>query len=247
NAGGRKLAFVTPYGKACTAGPANSLPAILEPPREWVVGARVASGVVIAAGRVLTTRQVLGDMGEVWIEDPATPGRRLPAIRVASLEDPPVTLLQCDELATAPLPVADAMPAAGDAVVACLRPGGPLAGAKAEAVQGKVVAPARQDLGGRFVHSAAVSRGPGGGPIVDSTGRVVGLLAHTPRADASGNARGLGIPVERIWPLLKEQLADLQPAKAPDATPSQAAIDSQVPAATVRVVAVQKAVKPKAD
>jgi tetratricopeptide (TPR) repeat protein len=247
NVGGRKLAFVTPYGKACTAGPANSLPAILEPPREWVVGGRAASGVVIAAGRVLTTRRVLEDLGEVWIEDPVIPGRRLPAIEMASLEDPPVTLLKCDDLATAPLPVAAAMPAAGVEVLAAIRVGGPLSGAKAEVMQGKVVSPARPDIGGRFVHSAAVSRGPGGGPIVDASGRLVGLVAHAPRADASGNMRGLGIPVDRIWPLLKEQLADLEATQAPASTSSPDVIASQVPASTVRVVTVEKRVKPRAE
>lgn len=247
NVGGRKLAFVTPFGKACSAGPANSLPAILEPPREWVVGSRAASGVVVAPGRVLTTRQVLGEMGEVWIEDPATPGRRLPAIEVASLEDPPVTLLRCDDLQTTPLPVADAMPTAGGEVTALIRASGPLSGGKAEMARGKVVVPARQETGGRCIHSATVSRGPGGGPIVDATGRLVGLVAPAPRAEASGNTRGLGIPVERIWPLLKEQITELQPAKAADPAPQQEAVEAQAGPATVRVLTVEKRVKPKVE
>lgn len=247
NGAGRTVSLVTPYGKACTPGPATSLPAVLEPPREWVAGGRTASGVVIAPGRILTTRQVLTDSGEVFIEDPATPGRRLPATEVASLEDPPVTLLQCDNLAQPPLPVADAMAAAGCEVMAVMRSGGPLAGGKAQVARGTVAASPRQDLGGMFVHSAAVARGSGGGPIVDATGRLVGLVAAAPRADASGNTRGLGIPVERIWPLLEEQLADLAAAPAADPPPTREAIESQVPPATVRVLTVEKRVKPRAD
>lgn len=247
NAAGRKLAYVTPYGKACSVGPAAALPAILEPPRDWVAGGRAATGVVVAAGHVLTGRQVLGETGEVWIEDPASPGRRLPATEAASLEDPPVTLLRCEGLSIAPLPLADAMPAAGGEVLAALRPGGPLTGGKVELARGKILSAAREDLSGRFIHSATVPRGLGGGPIADATGRVVGLVAATPRAEASGNMRGLGIPVDRIWPLLKEQLADLQPAPAAESPVAWEAVEGRIAPATVRVLTVEKRVKPKAE
>lgn len=247
NAGGRKLAYVTPYGKACSAGPAASLPATLEPPRDWVVRGRAASGVVIAEGLVLTTQRVLGEMGEVWVEDPATPGRRLPAVEVASLEQPPVTLLRCETLSAAPLPLAETMPAAGAEVVATDRSVGPLSGGRATVARGKTVSPGREELGGSFVHSATVPRGLGGGPIVDATGRVVGLVAPAPRADASGNARGLGIPTERLWPLLREQVAELQPAKPAEPSSAWEAIEAKVVPATVRVIAMEKRVQPKAE
>jgi S1-C subfamily serine protease len=244
---GGKLAYVTPYGKACSSGPAAALPAILEPPRDWVVAGRASSGVVVAEGRVLTNRQVLADMGEVWIEDPSNPGRRLPATEVASLEEPPVTLLRCEGLSAGPVPLADTMPAAGGEVLAALRPGGPLTGGKVEVARGKIISAARDDLGDQFVHSAAVARGAGGGPIVDATGRVVGLVAAAPRAEASGNTRSLGVPVERIWPLLKEQLADLQPAPAAESPVAWEVVESRIVPATVRVLTVEKRVKPKAE
>lgn len=247
NAGGRKLAYVTPFGKTCSAGPAAALPALLEPPRDWVVAGRAASGVVVAEGCVLTNRRVLAEMGEVWIEDPADPGRRLPATEVASLEEPPVTLLRCEGLSVGPVPLADTMPAEGGAVLAALRPGGPLTGGKAEVARGKIVSAARNDLAGQCIHSAAVSRGSGGGPIVDATGRVVALVAASPRAEASGNNRGLGIPVERIWPLLKEQFADLQPAPAADSPLAWEVVERRIAPATVRVLTVEKRVKPKAE
>ncbi len=246
-AAGSKLAYVTPYGKACSAGPAAALPALLEPPRDWVVGGRAASGVVVAEGYVLTNRRVLADMGEVWIEDPSTPGRRLPATEVASLEEPPVTLLRCEGLSVGPVPLAATMPAVGGEVLAALRPGGPLTGGKVEVARGKIVSAARSDLGGQCIHSAAVSRGSGGGPIADATGRVVALVAASPRADASGNSRGFGIPVERIWPLLQEQLADLQPATAADSPLAWEAVEGRIAPATVRVLTVEKRVKPKTE
>jgi hypothetical protein len=97
------------------------------------------------------------------------------------------------------------------------------------------------------VHSAKLTRGLGGGPIVDATGRVVGLVAPAPRTDATGNGRGLGIPIEAIWPLLKEQLADLAPAEAEASPLAWEAIEARLAPATVRVVGVEKRVQPKAE
>jgi S1-C subfamily serine protease len=245
NAASRKLSYATPYGKGCSAGPAASLQVFLEPPREWVAGSRVASGVVIADGRILTSRRVLGEMGEVWVEDPASPGRRVAAVEVASLENPPVTLLRCEGLSVSPLPVAEKMPALGTEVMAAMRVEGPLFGSKPASGVGKLMSPTRADLDGCFIHSAAIPRGSDGGPIVDTTGRIVGLVAKAPRADASGGSLGLGYPVEGIWPLLKEQLSDLQPAQPGDPVPAWDTIQGRAAAATVRVMFVEKRIKPK--
>lgn len=247
NAGGRKLVYLSPYGKACNPGPAATLPATLEPPRDWVVGSRMASGVVVAPGHVLTSRRVLADLGEVWVEDPANPGRRLAATEVASLEEPEVTLLKCEALTAPPVPLGEKMPAVAAEVAAANKVAGLLSGEPTEVRRGAVVAAPRSDLGNAFVHSAAISRGFGGGPIVDATGRVVGLVAATPRTDATGNARGLGIPIEAIWPLLKEQLAELAPVKAEDAPPGWEAVEARLAPATVRVIGVEKRVQPKAE
>ena len=247
NAAGRKLVYLSPYGKACNPGPAATLPATLQPPRDWVVGSRTANGVVVAPGHVLTSRRVLADLGEVWVEDPATPGRRLAATEVASLENPEVTLLKCEGLAAAPLPLGEKLPAVAAEIAAANKVGGVLLGEPAEVRRGAIVAAARADLRGAFVHSAAVSRGLGGGPIVDTTGRLVALVAPTPRTDATGHARGLGIPMEAIWPLLKEQLADLAPAAVETSPLAWEAIEARLAPATVRVVGVEKRVQPKAE
>jgi S1-C subfamily serine protease len=203
--------------------------------------------VVIADEHLLTLRDVVGDAAEIWVEDRAQPGRRLPATQVASLENPPVTLLRCAGLAVTPLPLGEKMPAIGSEIIAVNRPGGLLAGVRPEVSRGAVVAGFESGFGELAVHSAVVSRGPGGGPIIDATGRLVGLVARTPRTDWSGNARGVGVPLERVWPLLEEQIADLEPSTVADPTPSWEAIESLGAAATVRVLAVEKWSKPRAD
>jgi S1-C subfamily serine protease len=246
-AAGGGIAYASPYGAGLSQVPVSGLPALLEPPEQWVAGGRFASGVVVAPGHVLTSRRVLADLGEVWVEDPATPGRRLEATEVASLEDPEVTLLKCDGLVAAPLPLGEKLPAVAAELAAANKTGGVLLGESAEVRRGTVVAAARADLRGAFVHSGKLTRGLGGGPIADATGRVVGLVAPTPRTDATGNGRGLGIPIEAIWPLLKEQLADLAPAEAAASPLAWETIEARLAPATVRVVGVEKRVRPKAE
>jgi len=181
----------------------------------------------------------------VWVEDPATPGRRLAATEVASLDDPEVTLLKCEALTSPPVPLGEKMAAVAGEVLAANKVGGSLSGEPTEVRRGTVVAAPRSDLGNAFVHSAAVSRGLGGGPIVDATGRLVGLVAATPRTDATGNACGLGIPIEAIWPLLTEQLAELAPAEADGPPPGWEAVEARLAPATVRVIAVEKRAQPQ--
>jgi S1-C subfamily serine protease len=244
---GGGIAYASPYGAGLAQVPVAGLPALLEPPEQWVAGGRFASGVVVAPGHVLTSRRVLADLGEVWVEDPATPGRRLVATEVASLEDSEVALLRCDGLVAAPLPLAEKLPAVAAELAAANKAGGLLFGEPAEVRRGALVSGPRADLRGAFVHSATLSRGLGGGPIADATGRVVGLVAPTPRTDVTGNGRGLGIPIEAIWPLLKEQLADLAPAEAAASPLAWEAIEARLAPATVRVVGVEKRVQPKAE
>jgi S1-C subfamily serine protease len=244
---GPGIAYASPYGAALPQVPVAGLPALLEPPDQWVAGGRFASGVVVSPGLVLTCGRVRAELGEVWVEDPATPGRRLEATEVASLEDPEVTLLKCDGLVAAPLPLGDKMPVVAAEVAAANKAGGLLLGEPAEVRRGALVSGPRTDLRGAFVHSAKLTRGLGGGPIVDVTGRVVGLVAPTPRTDATGNGRGLGIPIEAIWPLLKEQLADLAPAEAAASPLAWEAVEARLAPATVRVVGVEKRVRPKAE
>jgi tetratricopeptide (TPR) repeat protein len=244
---GPGIAYASPYGTALPQGPVAGLPALLEPPEQWVAGGRFAGGVVVAPGLVLTSRRVLAELGEVWVEDPASPGRRLVATEVASLEEPEVTLLRCDGLLAAPLPLGEKMPVVAAEVAAANKVGGVLLSEPAELRRGALVSGPRTDLRGAFVHSAKLTRGLGGGPIVDATGRVVGLVAPTPRTDAIGNARGLGIPIEAIWPLLKEQLADLAPAEAVASPLAWEAIEARLAPATVRVVGEERRLRPKAE
>ena len=95
---------------------------------------------------------------------------------------------------------------------------------------------AEEDLdGGNVILSAALARGFGGGPVTDAKGMVVGMVAATPRTEASGTSRTVGIPIDRIRPFLKKHLADtpLNEAAPPDG-------ESQASAQTAIVVVMKK-------
>jgi len=243
---GRQPILLAMSGSGCMPGPIAGLPPLLEPPDDRIVGGRFASGIVVAPGMILTSRPIADGGGEMWVEDPAQPGRLQPAVEMASLDGPQVSMVRCAGMTAAALPLAERMPDAGSEVAALQRSGGAFGGAGVEARRGRIMPRAEGGGGDRFVHSAAVARGCGGGPIVDAHGRVVGIVAPAPGAEASGNSRGLGVPIDQLWPLLKEQIPDLEPATAEPSAGTWEEVERQAAAATVRVIMVERRIKVKA-
>lgn len=246
-ASGKRPTLLSLAGEACVPGPIASVVKFLEPPADWIKGGSIASGVVVAEGYVLTSRRKLGGACEVWVEDPSKPGFRLPATIAGSLEHVGVILLQCDGLSLPPVPPGDGWPAVGGEILACNRLGGSLSNLKPELARGRTLRAIGDDPKGRGIHTAVVTRGGGGGPIADATGRLVGLVAETPKTEASGNARGLGIPLDTIRPLLEEQLAGFAPAQAEDPAPTWEKIEARFGQSMVRVVVVEKHTEPSLE
>lgn len=232
--------YLGPAGGRCAAATAADVARHCAEAGNSPAVARRGLGFVIAPGRVVCPRHVVVADGvtcdEIEVEAPGERGRRVSATVIAAPDDGNVALLLCDELATAPLPLAERMPPLPE--IAAIGPsGGSEFEVRPTAVRGRVVAPAAQDGGrGVFVHTAAVPRGAGGGPILDATGRVVGMVAAAPRAEASGNSAGFGIPVERIWSGIGKHLPkDVAPE--PAATADAAAAERQAVSGTVLVSA----------
>ncbi len=228
------LSQVTAAGIATLAGSADA-----------VRPARVESlGVLVAPGRIIADRGMFSAGDLVTIRHPANAESQLPATVLATLDAPAVCLLACDGLVetdknlpgVAPLPLAPTLSAAsGDLVIVGRRPA-PLMTVASTPVQAAIVTEAEGD-GDTFIHSGVVPRGLGGGPIVDAKGRLVGITARTPRTDATGNVRGLGIPVERLWPMLKQSIASLEPAADEEGGLAPEDVTRKALAATVTVVA----------
>jgi S1-C subfamily serine protease len=144
----------------------------------------------------------------VAIELPSAPGRRLTATVVAAPEEADVALLACDALDVEPLPLAKAMSSQPE-VTAVERAADSWLAPRPTAVRGTVLTPVLEvQAKGRFVHTAVVPRGLGGGPIVDANGQVVGMVAPTPLTEASGNAAGFGVSVNKILNVVLEDSLD---------------------------------------
>jgi serine protease Do len=138
-------------------------------------GWRLASGAVVADGRVVTSaHRVRGDEVTVsFAGERQETGRRL-----ATDHDLGIAVLEVDTGDAQPLEWAETSPALGAAVVALANPGG--RGLRAS--PGFVVATERSFRGprgrrieGAVEHSAALPRGSAGGPLLDTDGRLVGL------------------------------------------------------------------------
>lgn len=211
--------FVAADGRVCTA---TNLADIGRACDEAMgdASAGYSLGIVVGTHDVVCPKRVLvaddGAMHDVVsIESPASPGERWSAEVVAVPEAGDVALLRCGSLVMEPLPLATEMP--GDAEVTVvdrdvdswLRP-------RLAHFQGRVVVPAVQGSSdGGFVHTAVVPRGLGGGPVVDGTGRVIGMVKPTPRTDLSGNAAGMGVSVAAIRDALGKRLATAAPSRLP--------------------------------
>lgn len=201
---------------------------------------RRSLGFVVAPGHVVCPRRMLvapdGSMcDDVAIEVPTTRGVRMTAVVVAAPETGEVALLRCDDLALEAIPLASVMPPQ-PGIGAVGRTGGSWLDAHPTVVRGTVMTPALEvQARGRFVHTAVMPRGLGGGPIVDAAGRVVGMVAPTPRTDLSGNVAGFGVPVERIWPLLRDHVPDVEAAGTAAADSDATGAESRAVAATVIV------------
>jgi S1-C subfamily serine protease len=166
---------------------------------------------------VVTNNHVVEGGSELVIMDPKDHERQLPATVVATLTDPDIALLRCEQLDAPSLPLAAGMPRNGTDIMALGYPGGSLLGMEQKLTRGTVISQSDPQMdGGNFLHSATVNPGNSGGPVVNDQGHVVGVVVAVVRTATIGNAYSVGIPVERIWPFLSEHLAELQPAE-PDA------------------------------
>jgi serine protease Do len=171
-------------------------PAVVGVGRGW----RVGTGVVIAAGRVLTAAHRAADEVTVTFAD----GREAAAESVASDRDLDLAVLSVDTGEVNPLEWSDAAPGVGAPVVAIGNPGG----RGLRATLGFVAAADRTFRGhrgrrvsGALEHTAPLPRGSAGGPLLDADGRLLGV--NLLRLDggliiAVGVAGGLREAVERL-------------------------------------------------
>jgi serine protease Do len=148
-------------------------PAVVGLGRGWALG----SGVVVAPGRVLTNAHNLrGDRITVTFSD----GRREEG-RVAGVDadlDLAAVEVETGDVEPVRWSAGDSSPAVGTAVFALGNPGG--RGLRVtlgfvSAADRRFRGPGGRRIRGAIEHTAPLPRGSSGGPVVDSTGRLLGL------------------------------------------------------------------------
>lgn len=237
--------FLGPDGLPCAASTLADVARQVQAAGASSNGVRRALGFVVAAGHVICPRSVVTaadgtPLLGISVTMPTDRGRRWTATVVAAPSDGDVALLACEDLKIQPLPLATAIPSSAE-VAAVGRSGASWFDGRLAAARGKILTPALQiQARGRFVHTAVVPRGLGGGPIVDATGRVVGMVSPTPRTDASGNTAGFGIPVERIRAIVKEHLPGVEAAANAETGSDAAGVEPKAVAASVLVSAARE-------
>jgi S1-C subfamily serine protease len=184
-----------------------------EPEEDTVVRISSGTGFVIAPGYILTNKHVIEDGNEFVVFDPADKERQVVATLVASIDNPDVALLRCEDLSADPLPLAPKMPRSGSRIMALGYPAGTALGMEVKGSQGDVMSAADPQLdGGNFLHGAQTNPGNSGGPLIDDTGAVIGVVVAIVRTSNVGNAYNVGIPIERVWPFIREHVEDIEPA-----------------------------------
>lgn len=199
------LAYLSFFGVPVQVAGGWDLGAVIAP-QPWQPSQKSGHGVVVAEGHVVVPGSVIEQCDQVFVR--GVGGLEVLGSVVGWTADRGLALLRCDGLQARAVPLAAAAP----------RQPGPIVlfspqGDQATTLQGRLLAPA--DNGGgspRFVYQASPAPRLVGLPIIDAGGRLIGLTARQPQGRAGGDARGLGVPVDLVWPLLKKHLKSLEPA-----------------------------------
>lgn len=156
-------------------------------------GTSVGSGFFVDEDLVLTNAHVVGSAGDP-VEAVFSDGRTLSGKAVRHDEWLDLALIRVDNAAVEPLPLGDAMALkTGDGVVFIGTP----EGLEFTVHQGIVSHTSRQNLGvAYFQVDANVNHGNSGGPVLDSLGRVVGIVTAR-MADAEG--LGFVLPINYAY------------------------------------------------
>src|ERR687884_719388 len=153
-------------------------PAVVGLGRGWGTG----TGVIVAPGRVLTTAHNLrgGHRRDEEVEVVFSTERRARGRVVGADPDIDLAVLEVDTGDVEPAEWADASPPLGRAVIALANPGGQglhvtvgTVSASARSFRG----PRGRRIGGAIEHTARLPRGSSGGPLVDFTGKLLGVNA----------------------------------------------------------------------
>jgi len=174
--------------------------------------ARVAQVGIVIAKQTLLTRALGSTAGiAITVRTSDAPPLNLPATVVATSQSLDISLLRCENLEVDHAPLAERAAAVGDKITtSAARLVGSGEGAP-PSTRGTIVA--TNIMPGLFAYAAANSPGNAGVPLIDASGRVIGLGTSTPRLIRSGTTYAIGQSIDRLWPFLGDHLPNLKPGR----------------------------------
>jgi tetratricopeptide (TPR) repeat protein len=171
----------------------------------------VQVGFVIATQTLLTPALGSTAGSAITVRTSDEPPLVLSATVIATSQSLGISLLRCEDLQVDHAPLAERGAAVGDKITTFTAR---LVGSGEDAppsTSGTIVA--TNIMPGLFAYAAANPPGNAGVPLIDASGRVVGLGTSYPRLIRSGTTYAIGQNIDRLWPFLGDHLPNLKPGK----------------------------------
>jgi S1-C subfamily serine protease len=159
------------------------------------------------------------------------------------MQKPDLAVLQCESLQAPAIPLRKQFPGRGADLMVLGYPKGRLLGLGIKSTRGSVIAMPDAGIGG-FLHSAMSARGNSGGPIVDQSGSLIGVVVGG--FEFQENTYSIGISVDEVWPFVSQHVPDFTGAEPSKAMPSWTDVDAMVSQSAV-FIQVKKRLNSRSD
>ncbi len=194
------------------------------------------TGFVIYPHFILTNHHVTEDATVFAISDPADPtGRTLRIAKViAESRNPDLAILRCDELNASPVVIKSHLPGRGTDIMVLGFPKTSEYGEGLKSTRGSLSGLPDGDNEGMCLYDAKTNPGNSGGPVCDSTGRVIAVhrMGHK---DAYSESLNGGIPCDEVVPYLQKHIPEFLPATNDGKILDWPAVDALVSKSTVLI------------
>lgn len=174
-------------------------------PQDGIIGVAYGTGFFVDNSHIVTNHHVVEGHTLLQVRDPKDNKRFFAATLLDADPIADLALLSCDEIDCEGLSIQSLTPGRGTEVMALGFPGGllePGLGIGLKSTRGSVVTePEDYGEASRFLFDAIVNQGNSGGPLVDKTGSVVGVVVEI-RGLSMHNQYSAAVPIEDLTAFL---------------------------------------------
>lgn len=193
------------------------------------------TGFVVSPHYILTNQHVIADGPNIYVCDPAdsTGNTQLKAKIIAQSRNPDLAIIKCNEINAPPIGMCDHLPGRGTDIMVLGFPEFFQIGTGLKSTRGSIVGLPSDDTDGMCLYDAITNHGNSGGPICDSTGRVVGVVRVI--FNLTEKLAG-GIPCEQAVAFVQKHVPDFHPVEESSPVVSWTDVDALASKSTVLVV-----------